>query len=268
MSAVWEFVVIICLFAPIRSLESYAEKRMVAVWRTYLTQIFITAYTSNKAYFHMQLARGTEGMQAGPEDQAVAAALGRAASSLPQSPAPPPLPAPHLAAPAGGLHNSSSGSSSPGSKEGVRATLQAYPPSTGHSQLRLKTLRSSSGSPQVQPHGATAAGSSPRLGHEGVPLLSATQESLKELQQQAGVGAKGDPAGTAMVQGGAGGGVVAGLSDASAQVDNPDQRITADVSNYVQTSVGLVLLLVRKTLNCAAFAGERPKGWQQTHCQH
>lgn len=36
---------------------------------------------------------------------------------------------------------------------------------------------------------------------------------------------------------------------------NPDQRITADVSNYVQTSVGLALLLVRKTLNCAAFAG-------------
>jgi ABC-type uncharacterized transport system fused permease/ATPase subunit len=52
---VWEFVVIICLFAPIRSLESYAEKRMVAVWRTYLTQIFITAYTTNKAYFHMQV---------------------------------------------------------------------------------------------------------------------------------------------------------------------------------------------------------------------
>jgi ABC-type uncharacterized transport system fused permease/ATPase subunit len=55
MSAVWEFVVIICLFAPIRALESYAEKRMVAVWRTYLTQIFITAYTTNKAYFHMQV---------------------------------------------------------------------------------------------------------------------------------------------------------------------------------------------------------------------
>jgi ABC-type uncharacterized transport system fused permease/ATPase subunit len=50
--------------------------------------------------------------------------------------------------------------------------------------------------------------------------------------------------------------VVAGLSHASAEVDNPDQRITADVGNYVQTSVGLVLLLVRKTLNCAAFAGE------------
>jgi hypothetical protein len=28
---------------------------MVAVWRTYLTQAFITAYTSNKAYFHMQV---------------------------------------------------------------------------------------------------------------------------------------------------------------------------------------------------------------------
>lgn len=56
MSAVWEFVVIIFVFAPVRSMESYAEKRMVAVWRTYLTQIFITAYTTNKAYFHMQVA--------------------------------------------------------------------------------------------------------------------------------------------------------------------------------------------------------------------
>jgi ABC-type uncharacterized transport system fused permease/ATPase subunit len=55
MAAVWEFVVIICLFAPIRSLESYAEKRMVAVWRTHLAQVFITAYTTNKAYFHMQV---------------------------------------------------------------------------------------------------------------------------------------------------------------------------------------------------------------------
>jgi ABC-type uncharacterized transport system fused permease/ATPase subunit len=47
--------VFVCVCPCVRSLESYAEKRMVAVWRTYLTQAFITAYTSNKAYFHMQV---------------------------------------------------------------------------------------------------------------------------------------------------------------------------------------------------------------------
>ncbi|WIA31784.1 hypothetical protein OEZ86_002655 [Tetradesmus obliquus] len=44
-------------------------------------------------------------------------------------------------------------------------------------------------------------------------------------------------------------------SGASACVDNPDQRITNDVANYVSTSVTLVALLGKKALNCAAFAG-------------
>eukprot|EP00879_Flechtneria_rotunda_P019295 GHRR01020264.1.p1 GENE.GHRR01020264.1~~GHRR01020264.1.p1 ORF type:complete len:497 (+),score=171.65 GHRR01020264.1:437-1927(+) len=47
----------------------------------------------------------------------------------------------------------------------------------------------------------------------------------------------------------------AALNDLPAGVDNPDQRITADVSSFVATSVGLALLLGKKFLNCAAFAG-------------
>lgn len=239
MSVVWEFVVIICVFAPIRSLESYAEKRMVAVWRTYLTQAFITAYTSNKAYFHMQLARGTEGTQAGPEDQAVAAAVGHAASTqLLQSGTPSAVAAAqqqaHLTE---ALARSSSLSSS----------VLAHS-STGQGLPKLRTLGASLELGQARsPAAATAQ-------QESTPLLLGAQDSSKQWQQQGGASAGKDVA----VPGegaGAGRGVVAGLSDASAQVDNPDQRITADVSNYVQTSVGLVLLLVRKTLNCAAFAG-------------
>jgi hypothetical protein len=89
---------------------------------------------------------------------------------------------------------------------------------------------------------------------DNMPVLSSSQDN-KQRQPQPGSSGTKELAVLADSTGGAGG-VVAGLSDASAQVDNPDQRITADVSNYVQTSVGLVLLLVRKTLNCAAFAGK------------
>jgi hypothetical protein len=92
------------------------------------------------------------------------------------------------------------------------------------------------------------------------PLLASTDHGGKQPhQQQKQSWDPASPAPGLALQGpgaaGGGAGVVAGLSDASAQVDNPDQRITMDVANYVQTSVALVLLLVRKTLNCAAFAG-------------
>jgi hypothetical protein len=121
--------------------------------------------------------------------------------------------------------------------------------STGQGLPKLRTLRASLELGQARsPAAATAQ-------QESTPLLLGAQDSGKQWQQPGGASAGED---VAVVGGGAGAGrgVVAGLSDASAQVDNPDQRITADVSNYVQTSVGLVLLLVRKTLNCAAFAGK------------
>eukprot|EP00879_Flechtneria_rotunda_P032208 GHRR01035375.1.p1 GENE.GHRR01035375.1~~GHRR01035375.1.p1 ORF type:complete len:307 (+),score=99.06 GHRR01035375.1:437-1357(+) len=58
----------------------------------------------------------------------------------------------------------------------------------------------------------------------------------------------------------------AALNDLPAGVDNPDQRITADVSSFVATSVGLALLLGKKFLNCAAFAGEHC--WQERIACH
>lgn len=156
LAAVWEFVGIICLAAPLKALNTYAEKRLIAVWRAALTQALITAYTTNRAYFHLQLARGTEGEQSG-------------------------------------------------------------------------------GNSSEQQQDSGSAGD------------AADHDQAASIQD--GSDKQGSSTATAAV-------VVAGLSDASACVDNPDQRITADVSNYVSTSVSLVLLLGKKLLNCAAFAGE------------
>lgn len=213
---------------------------------------------------HVQLARGTEGTDAGPEDQAVAAAVGHAASTQLLQPGTPSAAAAahqqsHLTQ---AIARSSSNLSS-----GVLATGS---PNKGQSLPKLRTLRSSSESGQsrspAQLLATSAAGNGLRHGsfearreqaqQDGMPLLSSTQDG-KQWQQHPGVPGTKELAVLADGVSGARG-VVAGLSDASAQVDNPDQRITADVSNYVQTSVGLVLLLVRKTLNCAAFAGEPP----------
>lgn len=228
----------------------------------------------------MQLARGTEGTQAGPEDQAVAAAVGHAATTQLIQPGTPSaaIAAQQQAHLTEALARTSSISSS---------VLTASSASNSPLMPKLRTLRSSSESGQsrgvAQMLGGTAGPS--RLGrssaetapwqhqhqhqhqhhhhqqqvsqHESTPLLSSVHvQDSKQWQHQGPKNGKD----LAVLAEGSGGGssVVAGLSDASAQVDNPDQRITADVSNYVQTSVGLVLLLVRKTLNCAAFAG---KGW-------
>lgn len=146
LGAVWEFVAIICVAAPLKALNVYAEKRLVTVWRSALTQAFITAYTTNRTYFHLQLATATEG------DQALAYTTARAT--------------------------------------GVGAT-------------------------DKQRDSSNVDGANQRL-------------------------SAGEDVGSSVV----------------AAVDNPDQRITADVSNYVSTSVSLVLLLGRKLMNCAAFAGK------------
>lgn len=146
LAAVWEFVGIICLAAPLKALTFYMEKRLIAVWRSALTVAFITAYTNNRAYFHMQLARGTEG------NPASGSCSGKAAD--------------------GASHETMLGAST--RREDAPLTLQPF---------------------------------------------------------------------------------VGGLSSASACVDNPDQRVTADVANFVSTSVSLVLLLGKKVMNCAAFAG-------------
>eukprot|EP00210_Caulerpa_lentillifera_P005222 g4989.t1 len=45
------------------------------------------------------------------------------------------------------------------------------------------------------------------------------------------------------------------LNGFSAEVDNPDQRITEDVKSFVVVSVALAMSLSRKIFNCVAFAG-------------
>lgn len=40
------------------------------------------------------------------------------------------------------------------------------------------------------------------------------------------------------------------------ELDNPDQRICDDVSNFVSVSVLLTMNLSRKLFNCVAFAGK------------
>lgn len=283
MSSVWEFVVIICLFAPIRSLESYAEKRMVAVWRCFLTQTFLTAYTTNKAYFHMQLARGTEDAGAGGGGDGGGDGGGSSSSGTAT------LEAVHAGAAAtgGGTRLSFQQQQQDGGAGGAGSSSSQYSPSPagGSSPLmmpKLKTIRVSSdataAATDADADAAGVFGGSSSSSYRGTPTrrqrtpLRHTKRSAAAQGEEedntplllAGAGA-GKPVHTVQDAGGSGSsGVVAGLSDASAQVDNPDQRITADVEHYVQTSVGLVLLVVRKTLNCAAFAGA--VGWGVCGC--
>lgn len=226
----------------------------------------------------LQLARGTEGTEAGPEDQAVAAAVGHAASShLLHPSSTPSAVAAAAAAQQAHLTDALARSSSNLSSSMLGSST---PHGVGpHSPLKLRTLRGSVDSAQLGRTAGTRLSST--AGDEGSrrassfeirqqqgmhdmqdtsPLLASTDYGGKQPHQQQtecrdrAAAAPGLALQSPDAAGG-GAGVVAGLSDASAQVDNPDQRITMDVSNYVQTSVALVLLLVRKTLNCAAFAG-------------
>lgn len=152
----------------------------------------------------MQLARGTEGTQAGPEDQAVAAAVGHAASTqLLQSGTPSAVAAAqqqaHLTE---ALARSSSLSSS----------LLAH--SSGQGLPKLRTLRASLELGQAR---SPAAGTAQQ---ESTLLLPGAQDSSKQWQQPDNASAGKDLAVLGDGPGaGAGRGVVAGLSDASAQVD-------------------------------------------------
>jgi ABC-type uncharacterized transport system fused permease/ATPase subunit len=172
---------IICIAAPIKALDFYTEKRLVAEWRASLTQAFITAYTSNKAYFHLQLAKATEGEapEADPRTEAAAA------------------------------HNTKP------HKEPVKFAVAEG----------TTTVSSSSGS-------GTGSGTGQQSMTAGGAAAAAAAVSSSQVI------------------------ATEGFSASSAQVDNPDQRITADVANFVSTSVSLVLLLAKKVLNCAAFAGD------------
>jgi ABC-type uncharacterized transport system fused permease/ATPase subunit len=191
-AAVWEFVGIICIAAPLKALAFYTEKRMIATWRASLSEALITAYTSNRCYFHMQLARGTEGS---PDSND--------AGNLQQDNLQENVPASGTAASA--------------------AVLQAVELSGGPYAAAGLTNRSSKDSKDQISDAERAR------------ALAGTPSKPEYFSMPA---------------------PVPGLSGASACVDNPDQRITSDVANYVSTSVTLVHLLGKKLLNCAAFAGE------------
>ncbi|KAK9809945.1 hypothetical protein WJX72_002230 [[Myrmecia] bisecta] len=55
--AVWEFVMIICIAAPLFALNDWVEARLVMEWRRWLTRQLLIGYFSNRAFFklHQQL---------------------------------------------------------------------------------------------------------------------------------------------------------------------------------------------------------------------
>ncbi|KAG1670562.1 hypothetical protein FOA52_012134 [Chlamydomonas sp. UWO 241] len=63
--SVGEFAVIICIAAPLFSLNSFLEDRLVLSWRAYLTRVLLEAYFSNRSYFHLkqQAMVGTSDLQ-------------------------------------------------------------------------------------------------------------------------------------------------------------------------------------------------------------
>eukprot|EP00798_Chlamydomonas_sp_ICE-L_P018047 gene18047-24465_t len=52
--AVWDFVLIIAVAAPLFSFNSWVEDRLVLAWRAYMTRYFLAAYFDNRAYFHLR----------------------------------------------------------------------------------------------------------------------------------------------------------------------------------------------------------------------
>lgn len=193
-AAVLEYVCIILVAAPLRAVDVYVEKRLIALWRASLTGALIQAYCSGRVYFHMQLARGTEGIHPSSDDAADSSADAAA-------------------------HDASV-------DDADRLEAAAVP-------------RGASCTLEMAPlHGArvTHAAAAAAAGHS----TASTSAAAAEGQLPGG--------------GGAAAALAAGDA-AAALVDNPDQRITADVANFVSTSVSLVLLLIKKLLNCAAFAG-------------
>uniref|UniRef100_A0A7S3VHC6 ABC transmembrane type-1 domain-containing protein n=1 Tax=Dunaliella tertiolecta TaxID=3047 RepID=A0A7S3VHC6_DUNTE len=56
--AIREFVLIICLAAPLFSFTKFVEDRMVLAWRAYLTRLLLQAYFKDKAFFRLGLRSG------------------------------------------------------------------------------------------------------------------------------------------------------------------------------------------------------------------
>lgn len=52
--AVGDFVIIICIAAPLFSFNGFVEDRLVLAWRAYLTRHLMRSYFNNRAYFKIR----------------------------------------------------------------------------------------------------------------------------------------------------------------------------------------------------------------------
>ncbi|KAG1676622.1 hypothetical protein FOA52_008751 [Chlamydomonas sp. UWO 241] len=79
--SIGDFAVIICIAAPLFSLNSFLEDRLVLSWRAYLTRVLLEAYFSNRSYFHLKqqaMVGTTDAQQSTTTDDATLPAFGAA----------------------------------------------------------------------------------------------------------------------------------------------------------------------------------------------
>lgn len=57
-SAVWSFVGVVCIAAPLFAINEYVDNRLAIEWRLYLTRRLLKAYFSNQAYFRLKMDAG------------------------------------------------------------------------------------------------------------------------------------------------------------------------------------------------------------------
>ncbi|KXZ43307.1 hypothetical protein GPECTOR_95g696 [Gonium pectorale] len=58
--AVWKFVQIICIAAPLFSFNAWVEDRLILSWRAFLTRRLTRAYFSNRSFYHIRQRDGAE----------------------------------------------------------------------------------------------------------------------------------------------------------------------------------------------------------------
>jgi ABC-type uncharacterized transport system fused permease/ATPase subunit len=51
--AIWHFVGIVVVAAPMFALETWVEERLVIAWRVYLTDLLLAAFFRDGAYYHL-----------------------------------------------------------------------------------------------------------------------------------------------------------------------------------------------------------------------
>lgn len=58
--ALWHFVLIICVAAPLFALDDFVMGRLVLAWRRFLTDTLVAAFFSNEAYYRVVHMRGID----------------------------------------------------------------------------------------------------------------------------------------------------------------------------------------------------------------